>query len=1286
MLPKSPNRNFARLTLSVFLAIFSVLPALATEYITYVKVIGSMTKHQIEDLKDNYQDQGWKVVDKDLNAGASGFYIYLLYSTRPSTLNGTYEYITDFYISNEENAPNNVYHNGRHYQLASCDGTATFINSKGDLNHGCGGDYIHLYYTTDAFPDNRAVTSISFNASQSGAVGVNGGSTGYDLNKGAGGEYIYMHFTTNPPPIIQGYGTANEPYVIHNLESWNQFAANVNNGNSYSGKYFKLVNNVSGVTTMVGDADHPFSGVFNGEYHTLTVNMTGPEASSGNSASAQIAAPFRKISNSTISGLIVRGTVNGRGYHAAGLVGTCTGNSAIYGCGVYTDVTGVGYVGGIVGHGGKDRLTMNRCYFAGTISGFNVFAAGLVGWCDDLEFTITQSLFKGTFSPSSGGKYHPIILSNDGSTASGTVTETYYLYENSTTVPSNSNKLIAGADGMAVNAEEVEGRWNYPVTACDGQTYYGGSEVVGLISKAPDGVTKYYTRSGSVFKLNNDHQAELGQQEGYISIVYGYDGYVYMYNPISGFPTNMYIRGTKEGNLLTFPLPQSIYYNPGNNLDLAWVNIPSGTSSPMDTSVGTVDRSTTTATFTIDGNTLRLNGSSQTHVLGAVWSSYDVWYGTGIYGSVYTETNLNPISPPANLSPVIYYYNGTTHSDKDYPLSSTVRVVKDGNDVYIQGLAAGDNDNVILPYAWVKGTLSGNILTIPRSQFVGYYNNKPIYLVGTLDNALQDVKFIYNPHLDLFTLSNVLYVSNRSDMANYYTMTKIGATISADKDPDQLVNVPDGVEIEDGWKIVGNFYTSEEENISVSRSAQVAFDGNDVYIKGIPYYAPDAWLKGTINGNVATFPTGQYVGTTSNGKEYMVGLDLDSNVTDIEFTYNSYAKTFILSTMAILETPTRNKYNYYGFYIGLTIQSDDSPLNNPITEAPEGEVKLYTRSGGAYTLLDNSQCDKTSQDDLLAIVYGNDGFVYLPNLVSNLYENLYVRGWIEGNTLTVPLYQKLSVYDQNHSLMLAWVDIPDRTTAPFSPSVGTMDNSKSVATFTIDGNTISLNGSSENHVLGAVWDYNNAWTGVADYETVFTLSATLEPITPPSGIRPATYSYEGTTYHRGVTNNFATTVQVVKDGNDYYIKGLATADDDFVVLPDAWAKGTLEGNTLTIPDGQYMGLYNGGPIFLSSAYYAIVFNYDALDKAFTLQHEMYLNARNYDIYYYAYTKPGAVIKAIIPTAIDGNTDDDVKSVRYYNAAGVQTENLSEGVNIIMKEKKDGTTIIKKVVNSRRRGK
>lgn len=195
---------FARVALSLLLALSVAVPSFAGSYVKEVKLIGG-SKNYVQNKWDSYYAQGWSAGIKnggqgtqDLNEGAGGDYIYLLYKLDSNEEGINYGYVTDFYVSNEEGiAPDTRVIDGRVYYLVPYEGETDFVSSKGDLNRGAGGDYIHLYYTKDFFPDNRVVTDILFkDKAQSGAVGVNGGTDGYDFNTKAGGEYIYMYFTT----------------------------------------------------------------------------------------------------------------------------------------------------------------------------------------------------------------------------------------------------------------------------------------------------------------------------------------------------------------------------------------------------------------------------------------------------------------------------------------------------------------------------------------------------------------------------------------------------------------------------------------------------------------------------------------------------------------------------------------------------------------------------------------------------------------------------------------------------------------------------------------------------------------------------------------------------------------------------------------------------------------------------------------------------------------------------------------------------------------------------------
>ena len=187
-----------------------------TKYITEVMLIGG-TKSETDELKDTYTDQGWTVIDQDLNAGcgSSSDYIYLLYK-EGSTASPNHTFVTYFLISDASGtAPDTRDDNGHRYKLVPYDGGDHFKEKKGDLNSNAGGDDIHLYYTTEIMEDKKAVSQITFNAMQSGAVTTFGNTEGYDLNDGAGGDYIYMHCELDAAPdwVIQKSSDGSQCYV-----------------------------------------------------------------------------------------------------------------------------------------------------------------------------------------------------------------------------------------------------------------------------------------------------------------------------------------------------------------------------------------------------------------------------------------------------------------------------------------------------------------------------------------------------------------------------------------------------------------------------------------------------------------------------------------------------------------------------------------------------------------------------------------------------------------------------------------------------------------------------------------------------------------------------------------------------------------------------------------------------------------------------------------------------------------------------------------------------------------
>ena len=177
------------------LALGTGLVARATEFVKDVMLIGG-SEAEVNALETTYLSQGWTFYDYNLNKGAGGDYIYLLYKHEQSD-GGNYGYVTDFYIkTGSSGVDDTLTIGGKTYYLTPYEGGSHFKDQKGDLNSNVGGDTIHLYYTKDVSAG-HAVSRVRINADGTGAVGKDGDmNSGYDLNKNAGGGFVYLHYET----------------------------------------------------------------------------------------------------------------------------------------------------------------------------------------------------------------------------------------------------------------------------------------------------------------------------------------------------------------------------------------------------------------------------------------------------------------------------------------------------------------------------------------------------------------------------------------------------------------------------------------------------------------------------------------------------------------------------------------------------------------------------------------------------------------------------------------------------------------------------------------------------------------------------------------------------------------------------------------------------------------------------------------------------------------------------------------------------------------------------------
>ena len=179
--------------------------------------------------------------------------------------------------------------------------------------------------------------------------------------------------------------------VLHNTADWELFVRLTSDANGLWDINAIMDADIS-ITTPV----KIFRGTFDGNGHTLTVNIKGDT----------YAAPFIfATGTSTFKNLNVKGIVSGN-IHSSGLLGNSENGSTInfYNCRVSTDIiTSHHYAGGFVGHGHSAKNVIRNCLFDGTITAntFNStsYAGSFIGWEDGgTSNVVSGNLETGTYS------------------------------------------------------------------------------------------------------------------------------------------------------------------------------------------------------------------------------------------------------------------------------------------------------------------------------------------------------------------------------------------------------------------------------------------------------------------------------------------------------------------------------------------------------------------------------------------------------------------------------------------------------------------------------------------------------------------------------------------------------------------------------------------------------------------------------------------------------------------------------------------------------------------------
>ena len=309
-----------------------------------------------------------------------------------------------------------------------------------------------------------------------------------------------------------------DEYIISSAADWDTFCdALLDNDtwNRFSGKTVKLGADIS-VTRMAGSDSHDFCGTFDGQGHTLTVDISSDAITA---EPYQYVAPFRYVSHvgdtpSGIRNLKVAGTVTTGVKYAGGLIGGCWGTVDIENCAVSvtinSSVSGDGTHGGLVGVQGDGKLTIRGCVFNGNLIGSStVKCGGFIGWRNE-----TATIYDSFFAPAA------VTVGSEGSaTFSCNKVDTYNSYY-TCLLNDGTNYAPYLNDGTVSPKKYNNGQLAHSITAGENTTVENAGTPATVYSVS--GITAYKTgiKYGDVLYAGSGDAVSLtlGVPAGYLSL------------------------------------------------------------------------------------------------------------------------------------------------------------------------------------------------------------------------------------------------------------------------------------------------------------------------------------------------------------------------------------------------------------------------------------------------------------------------------------------------------------------------------------------------------------------------------------------------------------------------------------------------------------------------------------------------------------------------------------------------------------------------------------------------
>lgn len=259
-------------------------------------------------------------------------------------------------------------------------------------------------------------------------------------------------------------------YLIGSLVDWNVFCVMLNNGLINTSSNAKLTADITDPVDyyVVGERNHIFTGTFDGQGHTLTLDLI---------ANKTYYSPFYYVNSyANIKDLVVEGTITTNAMYVGGLVGYSYGvtiNNCVVSASIVANLSGTAYLGGLVGYSYSNTQIKN-CIFDGKLLGSSASACnGFIGYGIIDGYNISDSYFIPEEITISSTNSHTFTYEN-----SPNLSNCYY------TVPFGT---VQGVQMMEVTAGEGVTILSAPLLSHKGVNYFTNGMTIELNYDLPEG-------------------------------------------------------------------------------------------------------------------------------------------------------------------------------------------------------------------------------------------------------------------------------------------------------------------------------------------------------------------------------------------------------------------------------------------------------------------------------------------------------------------------------------------------------------------------------------------------------------------------------------------------------------------------------------------------------------------------------------------------------------------------------------------------------------------------------